>query len=127
MEIRKQKEKELHDLLRDQEFESSKDFKYLTSNLKLYSVVRKSRGVVEKWLIKKCPNKRVLDYCCGNGNMSIKIAKMEAAEVIGIDISDISIENAKKYAEKERFSKCINFFVMDGENMEFKNNYFDII
>lgn len=128
MEERKQKEKELHNLLRDEGLKlKPAELEYYTSNKKWYSVVKSSRKFVEKWLIEKVKNKRVLDYCCGNGDMSIKIAKMGADEVVGIDISDVSIENCKNLAINEGVEEKIRFFVMDAENMEFNNNSFDIV
>ncbi len=127
MESRKDKERELHNILRDKRLISSKDFEYLTINKKWYSVVRNSRNFVKDWLNKKCTGKRVLDYCCGNGNMSLAIAEMGAAEVIGIDISNTSIENAKRHAVEQGLNKKVKFFVMDAENMDFDKNFFDVI
>jgi len=49
------------------------------------------------------------------------------AQVIGIDISSISIENAKKNAINEGVEKNTSFFVMDAEKLEFEKNFFDII
>jgi len=126
METRKIREKEFHNILRDKRLKSSDNFDFF-KNKKWYSIVQKSKHCSEKWLIKHCSNKRVLDYCCGNGGVSFRIAKMGAAEVVGIDISDISIENAKKQAEKEGLSEQVKFLVMDAENMEFMDNYFDVI
>ena len=127
MELRKQRERELHNLLRDKELLSSRDFEYYTSNKKWYSIVRSSRTFFEKWLIKKTPHKRVLDYCCGNGSFSLRIAKIRTTEVIGIDISNISIENARKSTVKERADNKIRFLIMDAENMKFDSGTFDII
>lgn len=128
IETRKQKEEVLHDFLRNEELKAQPEIHdYYWSNQKFYSITRKSRACVKEWLSKKCPNKRVLDYCCGNGGMSIEIAKLGAIEVIGIDISEVSIENAKKQSEKEAQNKKTNFLVMDAEKMEFPDNYFDVI
>ena len=65
IEARKQKEREFHDKLRSEALEC------LSSNKKFYSITRKSRNFVYDWLLKKCKRKRVLDYCCGNGEISI--------------------------------------------------------
>lgn len=127
MEIRKQKEKELHNLLRDKELASLKEFEYFSSYKKWYSIIRSSDMYLENWLAKKCPNKKVLDYCCGNGGVSLRVAKWGANEVVGIDISNISIENAKKLAIKKRVDNKTQFLVMDAENMKFDNDTFDIV
>jgi ubiquinone/menaquinone biosynthesis C-methylase UbiE len=127
MEIRKEKEKELHNVLRNKSLKTSLEFEYLSSNKKWYSITRDSDKFVQRWLSQRCHNKRVLDYCCGNGRMSINMAKMGASEVVGIDISDVSIENAKRHAREEGLAKKTNFFVMDAENMTFDNESFDLV
>lgn len=127
MEDRKQRESAFHNLLRDKKLESSIDFESLTANKKYYSITRKSLQFVEKWLSQKCMGKKVLDYCCGNGGMSRSIANLGAAQVVGIDISDVSIENAKKYGSNEELNNKPQFLVMDAENMKFDNNTFDIV
>jgi len=127
MEERKHKERELHNLLRSEELMSLQDFKAYSSYKKWYSIIRSSDTFLKEWLIKKCPEKRVLDYCCGNGIMSLRIAKMGANEVIGIDISEISIKNAWNATAKEGIDNRVQFIVMDAENMEFDNNAFDIV
>ena len=43
-------------------------------------------------------NKNILDYCCGNGSYSI-LPALNEANVYGVDISDKSIELAKKRSE----------------------------
>ena len=128
METRKEKEKDLHNVLRNETLKSSEErFEYLTSNKKWYTITKSSRTFIEKWLSKYCPDKRVLDYCCGNGGSSIRIAKLGASEVVGIDISDVSVENAKRNASQNSLSSKCNFLVMDAEKMEFDDNYFDMI
>ena len=127
MELRKQKEAEFHNKLRREALEKDKDaFKYLTSNIKFYSITRKSRTFVNNRLLQRCKNRKVLDYCCGNGEIVIFLAK-NGAKAVGIDISPVSIENCKKNAIREGVDQNINFLVMDAENLKFADNYFDII
>jgi len=127
MELRKQKEVKFQNTRRDESLKSSNKHEYLNTNKKFYSIVRKSGSFAEKWLAERCPNKKILDYCCGNGGMSLEIAKMGAAEIVGIDISDLSIENAKRDAVEKGVSKQIQFSVMDAEKTIFDDNTFDVI
>lgn len=128
METRKQKEKDYHNLKRDETSGSSERTAYISPQKKWYSIVRKSAKCYEDWLRESCPNKRVLDYGCGNGNSLLKIAKMGASEMFGIDISDVSIENAKREAINEGYDeKAITLLVIDAENMKFEDDSFDII
>ena len=127
MEKRKIEEKEYHDFIRDQKLKNNlKEFQYYTSNLKYHSIARKTKLLLEKWLSYECQGKRFLDYCCGDGAVAVKIAKTGVDEIVGIDISGVSIENAKKLSLEEQVDKKTKFMVMDAENMEFEDNYFDI-
>lgn len=135
METRKKEEKEFHDILRKDSFgqrwspelERVIQNDPLWANMKYYSVERKSRKLVLNWFARNCREKRVLDYCCGNGDDSFIVARNGAKEVIGIDISEVSIENCKERASREGFKKNMSFYVMDAEGLGFEDNYFDII
>lgn len=127
MEARKQEQIDFYNKLRNIELQKNiSNYKYLNSNVKFYSVVRKSQNFFKDWLLKSCKNKKVLDYGCGNGANVLFLAK-NGAEAIGIDISDESIENCKKNAIGEGLDKNATFFVMDAEKMEFDDDYFDVI
>lgn len=60
-----------------------------------------------KNLKENCLNKKLLDFGCGNGIHSIFPAKC-GAEVVGIDLSEPSLEIAKERAEKEKVK--VSFF-----------------
>jgi len=125
--LRKQKEAEFHNKVRDEKLKDNQtDYKSLTSNKKFYRITRKSNEFVDGWLVKRCKNKRVLDYCCGNGEKTIFLAK-NGADAVGIDISDTSIENARKSADLEAVGDKTSFFVMDAEMTQFPDSYFDFI
>jgi ubiquinone/menaquinone biosynthesis C-methylase UbiE len=139
-EIRKQKEREFHDKLRmvsgdvhvtdtrwSPEIEDTIKNNPMWANMKYYSIERQSRNMVVNWFKENCTGKRVLDYCCGNGADSIIIAQNGAAEVIGIDISDVSIRNCQDLAKKNHLDNIASFLVRDAENTGFEDNYFDII
>lgn len=98
----------------------------LWANMKYYSIERKSRNVVLDWFRKNCKGKRVLDYCCGNGDDGLFLAKNGALKVTGIDISEVSIQNCKKNADKLGLNN-IDYRIMDAEALEFKNGSFDIV
>ncbi|TFG35106.1 MAG: class I SAM-dependent methyltransferase, partial [Parcubacteria group bacterium] len=80
-----------------------------------------------QWLEKNCRDKKVLDYGCGNGVHTVKIAKTNPEKVIGIDLSEKSLEIAQERAVKENLESRIEFLKMDCEKMEFPDKYFDII
>jgi len=124
MEKRKQDEIEHHNKKRSHNLERS-EYEHLTSSNKFYSVVRSSSAFIDQWLALRCHGNKALDYCCGNGKTALFMAK-NGADVVGIDISDISINNARDSAVAAKVDHKASFFVMDAENLDFHDNYFDI-
>ena len=125
-EDRKEQEAKFHDTLRDEKLKDSPlEFERLTSNYKFYSITRRSQNFVDGFLINNCSGRRVLDYCCGDGQNTVFLAK-NGADAFGIDISPVSIQNAKEKAEKKGL-KNASFLVMDAEKLEFEDNFFDLI
>jgi len=120
MQDRKENERELHDHLRG----DLSDDPYYFSNRKFYSICQSNRDYVKRWLVGRCKEKRVLDYCCGNGDFSIWLAEA-GAYAHGIDISPVSIQNATSEAVRKGFGDRVTFRVMDAEATEFTNDYFD--
>jgi SAM-dependent methyltransferase len=111
----------LDELIKDKE-----QFDYHFANMKYYAVAVDSENYKHKWLEKRCSQgRKILDYACGNGENGI-YAAMHGAHCTGIDISPEGIENARKNAEKLGVSERCEFQVMDGENMSFKDNTFDL-
>ena len=69
----------------------------------------------------------VLDYGCGKGEDSLKMLKA-GARVYGIDISEKYINLSKELAIKNNFDQeNFTFEVMDGHNLKYENNKFDLI
>jgi ubiquinone/menaquinone biosynthesis C-methylase UbiE len=68
---------------------------------------------------------RFLDYCCGAGETAFAVSD-RAAEVVGIDISEVAIAQAQARAERESRSN-MSFRVMDAHATEFPDASFDVI
>ena len=113
---------DLGTLIRDPEA-----FKYHFSNTKYYSIQESLEEYEKEWLRRRCrPGVRVLDYCCGSGENGIMAARL-GATVVGIDISPEGIENAQMNAERAGVGERCSYEVMDGENMTFPDDSFDVI
>ncbi|MFO1247315.1 MAG: class I SAM-dependent methyltransferase [Alphaproteobacteria bacterium] len=97
------------------------------ANMKYYAIERLSRNFILDWYSKNVKGKVVLDYCCGNGEDGMLIAKAGAQKVIGIDISDVSIENSHNLAVANGVGDIVEHRVADAENTGFPDNTFDII
>jgi SAM-dependent methyltransferase len=101
-------------------------FDYYFSNMKYYSVVKDSEDYKYKWLKERCVSgRKILDFACGNGENGIFAASI-GADCIGIDISPEGIFNANKNAKLMNVKRRCKFITMDGENMTFKKNTFDL-
>lgn len=101
-------------------------FNYNFSNMKFYSITNESEEFQYGWLKERCvPGIKVLDFGCGNGENGIYAAQC-SAEVIGIDISPEGVENANLNAKQAGVDDHCRFKVMDGENMTFSDNSFDL-
>jgi ubiquinone/menaquinone biosynthesis C-methylase UbiE len=111
-----EKEKEFHNKRFDKEIREHLD--------KYYSVTRNSIYLYKQRIFCDCADKRVLEYGCGLGNFAIELSE-NGAEVYGIDISDIAIEKAAETAIKSKLENRTHFYVMNAEELNFKDNFFD--
>jgi ubiquinone/menaquinone biosynthesis C-methylase UbiE len=114
MEDRKQKEIEYFD---------KSGVKKRKSNL----LLMESYKFLYDFLQKHCAGKKVLDYGCGSGVHSIFPIKAGALMVVGIDLSEKSLEVARKRAREAGVGDKVEFKVMDCENLDFSPDFFDVI
>jgi ubiquinone/menaquinone biosynthesis C-methylase UbiE len=119
---RKTIEKELHDQLRGELSQAPR----FTANKKYYAIDESNRRFVQDFVEQRCKGKTVLDYCCGNGQYTGWLAE-SGADAYGIDISPVSIENAKAVAVQKQVEDRTTFKVMDAEATEFPAGFFDLI
>ncbi|MGH8542275.1 MAG: class I SAM-dependent methyltransferase [Gammaproteobacteria bacterium] len=77
-------------------------------------------------LVGSVKDRRVLDFGCGNGWVSLTLAK-EGAKVYGIDISGELISSAKRLAESNHLVSRVHFEEMACEDLQFPDNYFDLV
>ena len=68
------------------------------------------------------PNTKVLDVCCGSGDLSrIIFAQNSTCKIIGIDFSEEMLNIAQKH------SKNIQYLQQDATNLNFADNSFDYV
>ncbi|MGA7413368.1 MAG: class I SAM-dependent methyltransferase [Bryobacteraceae bacterium] len=91
---------------------------------KYYSVVQASFKSYEEVLTSDCEGKAVLEYGCGPGSYAFVLQRC-GARVVGIDLSQAAIEQARKRAAYD--SEAPEFFIMDAERLEFEDGSFDMI
>lgn len=71
-------------------------------------------------------HKKILEVGCGNGELSVWLAK-NSAEVWGVDISDESIAIAEKRSKENNTTTSTHFYAQPAEALPFANNFFDIV
>jgi SAM-dependent methyltransferase len=78
-------------------------------------------------MIPAIKNPRILDIGCGPGLPTIQLAKLTDGEVIGIDIHQPYLDRLEKLAKKENLQKRVKAINKSMANMDFPEEYFDII
>ncbi len=106
---------------------SEEEYEYHFSNTKFYSITTSSFAYRDSLLYPNLEGKIALDWCCGNGEIGIAMAQSGAAQVHGVDISDVSVKNATNLSHELEVSEVCNFVQMDAENMSYEDNKFDIV
>lgn len=91
---------------------------------KFYKISKSIKDEFESVLKKLCVNKLVLEYGCGAGSYINFLSFNKANTVVGIDIDEVALCEAKKYLKD---NSNIYLLRMDAENMAFKNETFDLI
>ncbi len=124
---RKQDEIQFHnERERDRAVLDSDTFERKYSNLRWYAVVRKSQEYFANWVAANCRGKRVLDYCCGHGDVTLALAAA-GAFVTAIDISDESVRTTQRKVNQAGASTHVDVAVMDAERLAFSKGQFDKI
>jgi SAM-dependent methyltransferase len=59
--------------------------------------------------LRRVPGKVVIDFGCGEGHESIELARAGAARVIGVDIQEHLLENARRNADREGVTETCKF------------------
>ncbi|MFC2005456.1 ubiquinone/menaquinone biosynthesis methyltransferase [Chloroflexota bacterium] len=72
---------------------------------------------------------KVLDLCCGTGDLAINIARLSEnnVEVIGLDYSQPMLDIANRKAEPLAMRRKLSFTHGDAANLPFPDGYFDCV
>src|SRR3989344_1993278 len=84
------------------------------------ALIRMNEVIADKAGIK--PGEKVVDAGCGVGGSSLWLAKIKDCFVIGVNIVDVQIEQARLNADKENLTDKVNFIKADYGNTPLENN-----
>jgi len=90
-----------------------------------YYFNRKGMGEVCEF-IGDVKGKKILEIGCGVGNVCVYFAR-GGAEVWGCDISEGSIQVARRFAEDNQLEDRIHLGVMKIESLSYKNDFFNMV
>jgi len=92
-----------------------------------------SFGIDVKWrkkvlqLVASKNPETILDIATGTGDLAILMAKTNAKNIIGLDISAGMLEVGKKKIAEKKLDLVIEMVLGDSESMPFPDNHFDAI
>lgn len=130
LEARKREEADFHDFERernDAAVIAEQRASGVHANKKFYSVTDASSRYVESWLRRHVPGKVFLDYACGNGRHAIAAAEWGASLAVGLDISEVSVTNARRAAAAAGLDGRCSFVQGDCEATELPDASIDVI
>ncbi len=130
LETRKLKELEFHNHSRTTAAQADlpKDvYEQLHGNKKYYATTALSNEYFDEWIHDHSKDKIVLDYACGNGSNTRRAARSGAALAIGLDISDVSVRNAKLAAAEEGLEQNTVFIQADCEATGLPSSCVDVV
>ena len=117
MDARKMREKAFH----DQEYADEVRWQAVD---KYYSIIEGRARFWEDFLRARCAGKRVLEYGCGQGKYTPRLAEF-GGNVTGIDLSETAMANARASARAAGVE--VEFKAMDAEALDFPDQTFDVI
>ncbi len=127
---RKKQELEFHNKNRDKNLTETlpqDTYELLHGNKRFYTTVQLSKEYSDNWIQTEAKGKVFLDYACGNGQNALNAAKAGAAMSLGLDISDISVNNAQEAANDLGLSDRTFFLQGDCENTGLPSDSIDVI
>jgi ubiquinone/menaquinone biosynthesis C-methylase UbiE len=93
---------------------------------RFYCIVHESRALFEGVMRERARGATTLEYGCGMGRHSHLLAGSGAQRIVGIDISNVAIDEARTVAQRDGLTQA-EYFVMNAEALTFDDRTFDLI
>jgi len=78
-------------------------------------------------IAKKLKPKNALDIATGTADIAINLGSIYDCKVVGVDISEQMLSIGRKKITKMKLDEAIKLETGDAENLNFKDNYFDLV
>ncbi len=78
-------------------------------------------------IAKKLKPKNALDIATGTADIAINLGSISNCKVIGVDISEQMLNVGRKKITKMKLDESVKLKTGDAENLNFKDNYFDLV
>ena len=78
-------------------------------------------------IAKKLKPKNALDIATGTADIAINLGSIYDCKVVGVDISEQMLSVGRKKITKMKLDEAIRLDTGDAENLNFKDNYFDLV
>ena len=78
-------------------------------------------------IAKKLKPKNALDIATGTADIAINLGSISDCKVVGVDISEQMLNVGRKKITKMKLDESVRLETGDAENLNFKDNYFDLI
>lgn len=122
LEDRKREEAEFHNADREGHRDESRES---GPNRRFYESFTFVEDHIHAWIRRHAAGSAFLDYACGNGHLARMAAENGARVVVGIDISDVSVQNASERAAQAGFGDITHFLQRDCEDTQLPADKFD--
>ena len=121
LEARKQEEAGFHDADR---VGHKDEIAGSTPNRRFYEAATRVGDYMERWFQTAVPGTVFLDYACGNGIQTIRALRHKATLGVGIDVSEVSVANARETSRRAGFGDNAYFLQRDCEDTGLPANSF---
>ena len=78
-------------------------------------------------IAKKLNPTKALDIATGTADIAIKLGSIPNCEVVGVDISEQMLNIGRKKIRKKNLQKSVSLQNGDAENLNYNDNFFDLI
>ena len=78
-------------------------------------------------IAKKLKPKNALDIATGTADIAINLGSISNCKVVGVDISEQMLIVGRKKITKMKLDESVRLETGDAENLNFKDNYFDLV